>query len=178
MSQQESTPRNLGMPVEMARQKVMMDPTAKEMAEVLGLTLEAFADRVVECAQHPDQIELEVMTPEEEEEFGDEIPAEAEVLAWLEAVDRGEIDVSDLPPDLFGQDAISSDAKQDAARRMTGFETPRAAPRTDTPKGAVVVNQGDPMGAALKNQLMLQRNRVIGQHPLAKRKRSTPKVEA
>jgi hypothetical protein len=152
------------MPVEVARQKVMADPTAKEMAETLGLTLEAFADRVVECAQHPDEIELEVMTPDEEAEFGDEIPSEAEVIAWIQAVERGEIDFSDLPPNIFGTDMLSSDVKELAARRATGDQTAMAAPRANTPRGAVVVDQNDPMGKALKSQLLLQRNRVIGNH--------------
>lgn len=165
------------MPVEIARQKVMADPTAKEMAKTLGLTLEAFADRVVEAAQHPDQVELEVMAPEEEVEFGDEIPSEAEVIAWIEAVERGEIDVSSLPPNLFGTDMLSSDVKEMVARRATGAQAAMAAPRAETPRGSVVVNQGDPMGKALKNQLMLQRNRMIGNHAV-KRAPSRPKAEA
>lgn len=151
--------RSLGMPVEIARQKVLEDPIAQEMAQVLGMTIEAFADQVLQAAQDPDSVQLQVMTPEEEAEFGDQIPSEAEVIQWLEAVAEGEIDVSGGPAVKFDKDAVSQDFEQEKARKGAGFEAQLAAPSAEAPQGQVVVAADDPMGSVLKQQLLSERAR-------------------
>lgn len=165
--------RSLGMPLEIARQKVLEDPIAQEMAQVLGMTIEAFADQVLEAAQDPESVQLEVMTDEEAAEFGDQIPSEAEVVQWLEAVAEGEIDLSG-PEAAFSRDAVSSDFEQEKARRGAGFEAQLAAPSAEAPQRQVVVAADDPMGSVLKQQLLSERARSNFTTP-APRKKAKPR---
>lgn len=127
---EEGKKKSLGMPLEMARQKALQDPDVQKAAEILGVDLEEYVEKILYFAQNPDaEPELHVLDEESRlaMEAEGEIPREAEVVEFFASAARGE-----LPSQNRGfakKDGFSSDG-DDAARirRSLGQDAPMRAP--------------------------------------------------
>lgn len=149
--------RGLGMPVEVARQQLMDSDDIQKLAEIFGVTLDEYVDLVLDYAVHPDkQPMLEVIDDEEELE-GRGLPTQADVHKWLGDVESGAVDLSPQP--LF-TDKVTADFEVEKRKKSAGVDTTLAAPDVSAKQREIVVDQANPMGSILKDQLMNQRTRT------------------
>jgi hypothetical protein len=94
------------------------------------------------------------------ESLGEEVPSQADVLKWLEAVKSGEIDLT-VQTDVVSDEVELKSAEEERKRKLNaaiGGGNTKAAPRV----GAVAKPPGlkeDPAaGGVLKQQLLAQRS--------------------
>lgn len=158
----DDAPKNLGMPLDMARQNLRDDPNTAEIAKSLGVEVEDYIDKVLEYAQHPDkQPELELLDDEVAAELGPDAASVAEVEAWMEKVISGEIDLDDRVK-IAEHDGFATGAEgSETSRAEAGVEAPvRRAPqvaeiqrgkRAAAPTGA---------GSVLEQQLRAQQRNI------------------
>jgi hypothetical protein len=96
--------RKLKKPIPELRADLMADPRTKDMAERLGMTLEAYVEKVLDFAQHPEKVPQMNVLPEAEVKAQGGATVE-EVKAWMEDVRDGKIT---LPGDNRPKDAFES----------------------------------------------------------------------
>lgn len=84
--------RKLKKPVEELRKDLLADPHTQSIAKTVGLSTEEYVEKVLYFATHPDEQPTFNVLPEAEvkAQGGANV---GEVKAWLEKVDRGEIQV-------------------------------------------------------------------------------------
>jgi hypothetical protein len=160
----------LGMPVEVARQQLIDDSETQELAKTFGVTVEEYADLVLEYAQNPDkQPELHVIDDEEWQESGVDAATTADVRTWFQGVIDGDIDLT--PEHQKINDRVSSDRQQEQSKKAAGLEAKISAPQFESMERKVVVDQETPMGSVLKDQLRNQLARSQMGRPGAKKKK-------
>lgn len=94
--------KRLKKPIPELRADLLADPRTKDMAERLGMTLEAYVEKVLDFAQHPEKVPLMNVIPEAEVKAQGGA-TQAEVKAWFEGVIDGTIR---LPGDPRPQDGF------------------------------------------------------------------------
>jgi hypothetical protein len=85
-------PKKLKKPIPELRADLLADARTAKNAQILGMTTEAYVERVLHYAQNPDEQPVFNILPD------DQVKAQggstvAEVKSWLEQVDRGEITI-------------------------------------------------------------------------------------
>lgn len=83
-------PRKLKKPIPELRAELLADPRTQKNATILGMTAEAYVERVLHYAQHPDEQPVFNILPDEQVKAQGGATV-AEVKAWLEQVERGEV---------------------------------------------------------------------------------------
>ena len=87
-----SEKKKLRRPVDEVRKELLTDVTTRRMAETLKMTVEDYVEKVLDYAMHPEkQPQLNVMPEDQVKAAG--AATVGEVKAWLEKVERGEIDL-------------------------------------------------------------------------------------
>lgn len=158
MSEHERGPGRLGMPVEVARQRLLEDAETRKIAETLGMELEAYVERVLYYAQHR-EAEPELTVLEDEDGQPPEgVASVEEVEAWLEGVASGELVVERAPAEESDAFSVTEEASE-RLQRAAGAQVERTAPRVETLRGEVKAPAGE-AGAALKAQLLAQRQQT------------------
>jgi len=84
------TSPKLKKPVEALRAELLADGHTQHIAQTLGMTVEAYVERVLHYATHPEEAPVFNVLPE------DQVKAQggatvAEVQTWLQKASRGEI---------------------------------------------------------------------------------------
>lgn len=166
----------LGVSEEVARQRLMESPETREIAQNLGMDLAEYVQMVIDYAKHPEKEPmLEVLDDETLESLGAEVPSQGEVMAWLEAVKRGEIDLTAQAEQVSDEVELQS-AEEDRKKRLSaalGSEASKAAPKVgDLAKPSEPL--AGPAGSVLKQQLLAQRT-VSHQKIAAKAQITQPK---
>lgn len=148
----------LGMPEHIARQKLLEAPETKEIAEALGVELEAYVDRVLFYAKNPDvDPEFNVVPDEDLVEAGVDVPSVSEVTAWFEGVASGEIEIR-KKTGLDEADGFGTDKPEgDLVREKAGFEVERTAPRQEELAAKPAPNKTG-TGSVLAEQLRAQQS--------------------
>ena len=95
-------PKRLKKPIPELRADLLADPRTRDMAERLGMTLEAYVEKVLDFAQHPDKVPLMNVIPDTEVKAQGGA-TQAEVKGWFEGVLEGKIR---LPGDLRPTDGF------------------------------------------------------------------------
>lgn len=124
--------KSLGMPVEMARQRLKENPEIIAMAKTVQMDLDEFVERCLYYAQHPDaEPELQVLSDEDQSmlEAEGEIATQDDVVAFFEAASRGE-----LPSQNKGhakKDGFEAGPSANAKKMMNLGGAPLRAPMHD-----------------------------------------------
>ncbi|MCK6547981.1 hypothetical protein L6R52_19175 [Myxococcota bacterium] len=161
----EEKTRNLGMPLDAAREQLLRDPSTTAIAKSLGVDVAQYVDMVLDFARHPDkQPELHVLDEEELEEQGASVPSPADVTRWLDGVARGEIAVG--PAKVHEHDGFTTQAEpEQVAREVAGLApAEHRAPtveETTKRKGAAPVAPATGLGAVLRSQVLEQQQRAL-----------------
>lgn len=171
------TPRKaLNVPVEVARQRLLENPETQDIAKSLGLELEAYVDMILDFAQHPEkEPELQVLDDESLAGLGAEVPSQAEVLGWFQAVERGEIDLT-VQAEVVSDEVELKSAEEERKKRLSaaiGAGPVKAAPKVGDAAKAPE-SKADPAGSVLKQQLLAQRS-VAHQKVASKAQITQPK---
>jgi len=173
MSEGQPKKKGLRVTVEVARSQLMEDPETQQLAETFGVTLEEYVEMVLDYAKNPDKEPvLQVATDEEIAESGADAPTVDDVKRWFAQVESGEIE---LGPQRADRDGFTTAKEQEKSKQIAGLEAKLAAPKIGEAQRQVVVPKDNPLGSALKDQLMQQRSRAQVQGAAtkkAKRKKS------
>ena len=110
---------NLGAPLSVVRQQLLDDPSTREIAKAFKIPVEKYIEMVLKYAQNPDlEPELTILDEDEIQTHGEVLPTENEVVAWLEQVANGEIDI--LHPQTSTQDVVEKASPSQAPSKFTG----------------------------------------------------------
>ena len=162
------------MPLEVARQQLMENQEIVQLAEVLGMELEDYVERVLFYATNPDaEPQLHIIEEDELEEMGADVPTMGEVMQWLRDVESGKEDLS--PVSARVSDSVSDDFKAEKSKAAVGLQDNLVAPRVGDSQREVVVPKDNPMGSVLKDQLLSQRTRSQFDTVPRKKKKPRPK---
>jgi hypothetical protein len=150
----ESERPRLGRPVEVIRAEIIAAPESKALAQTFGVSVEEYAELVLDYLQNPaKEPVLEVIDEDDAEEQGVALTTPGEVKAWLEDAATGRPDLA-TPP---AQDGFSTDAAESHARAVLGSAAPATtAPKTTDPK-AEILAPPSPLGSVLRAQVHAQR---------------------
>lgn len=153
MSERER-PR-LGRPIEVVRAEIIAAPESKELAKTFGVSVEEYAELVLDYLQNPGKDPLlEVVDEEDAEEQGVPLTSESEVKAWLEKASTGRLSVAPQ------RDDFSADSAESDARAVLGSVPPAAvAPKSSDAKSAILAPKGE-LGSVLRQQIQAQRTRA------------------
>lgn len=154
----DGEPKNLGMPLEIAKKNLRDDPQTHAIAEALGVDVEDYIDKVIDYARHPDkEPELELLDEESIAQLGPDVPSVADVTHWFEQVAEGEIELDDrvevAPSDGFSTGVDRADALRAQARGEAG---PRRAPGVEEVQRGRARPAAPEAGSVLKQQLLEQ----------------------
>lgn len=137
----------------------MDSPETQEIAKNLGMDLAEYVELILDYAKHPEKEPIvQVLDDATLESLGAEVPSQAEVMDWLEAVERGEIDLS-VQAEAVADEVELKSAEEERKKRLSaaiGGAATKAAPTV----GVVSKppdTQADPAGSVLKQQLLAQR---------------------
>ena len=167
-------PKKLGVPLDVARKQLMDDPDTQELADIFGVPLEEYVELVLDYAQNPDkEAQVTVLDEGELDEEDVDYPTVGDVLRWFQQVESGEVDVT--PEHEKITDEVSSNFEVERSKKIAGLQANLQAPRQGSTKRKVMVNQDDPMGSVLKNQLQAQRTsaQIPGKKKKKAKRRST-----
>jgi len=84
------TERKLKKPVAELKQELLADAHTQSIAKTLGLSTEAYVEKVLHYATHPDEKPVFTLLPDGEVKAQGGATMD-EVKSWLEKVNRGEI---------------------------------------------------------------------------------------
>lgn len=159
----ESLPKNLGMPLEIAKKNLREDPNTRAIADALGVEVEDYIERVLEYATHPDkEVEVELLDDEAASELGPEAPSMAEVMQWMEGVASGEISLDDRVKVAESDDfSTGAEASETFQREAGGEAASRRAPGVEQiQRGSRRGSTAPEAGSVLKQQLLAQQRHL------------------
>lgn len=105
--------RKLKKPIPELRADLLADPRTRDMAERLGMTLEAYVEKVLDFAQHPEKVPQMNLIPEAEVKAQGGATVE-EVKTWMKDVTDGKIKIS-------GGEGAPKDGFEDVTKRGRNF---------------------------------------------------------
>lgn len=157
----EGPRKALGIQADVVRQRLMDNAETKEIAKNLGMDLAEYVEMILDFAQHPEKEPmLQVLDDESVASLGDQVPSEAEVKAWLQAVESGEIDLT-VQTDVVS-DAVELQSQEEARKKKLsaaiGGTTTRAGPNVAPPVKPPGAKGDSAAGSVLKQQLLAQRS--------------------
>lgn len=125
--------RKLKRPVEELRAELMRDPDVREQARLLQISLEAYVEKILDYAQHPEKPAQIMVVPDEQLKQQDPTaPTVAEIQTHLEKIASGEVVIS--PAHV--RDGFSDDRTHDRYQSALGTK--------EAQKGAPEVANSDP----------------------------------
>jgi DNA-directed RNA polymerase specialized sigma subunit len=104
--------KRLKRPVEEVRAELLKDESTRQIAEKLGMELEAYVEKVLEYAQNPDkQPEFNLISEAEAQAKG--VATVREVKQWFEDVADGKVDLREPHErDSFDHSTLSGNRKK------------------------------------------------------------------
>lgn len=125
-SAEQRTFFGFGRPANMLREELLADPEAQAIAKMFGITIDAYADLVLEFALNPEkEPELELIDDEDFEECEVRVPDEATITMWVEAVEAS------VPP------APSETIADPLSLRLIAGGLPLRAPESGSERGQI-----------------------------------------
>ena len=167
----------LGEPEETIRQRLRADADAQNIAKSLGVDIEDYITQVLFYARRPDVApQVEVLDDESLAELGAEIPSEGEVQAWLDAVERGEVDLKGPATGMSEQTEFTTATEaSDRIRAAMGERRERVAPTL----GAQPDRASPPPGqGSILEQQLLNQQRQARLNVEARRRAPDPKKKS
>lgn len=153
----ESERPRLGRPIEVIRAEIIAAPESKQLAKTFGVSVEEYADLVLDYVQNPAKEPiLEVVDDEDAEEQGVPLTTQAEVKAWLEDAATGRLNLATAP----AKDGFSTDSAESDARAVLGSAAPATtAPKATDPKAEILTPSSE-LGSVLRSQVHAQRTQA------------------
>ncbi|MFH1809472.1 MAG: SHOCT domain-containing protein [Pseudomonadota bacterium] len=153
----EGSSRGSGRPLSVVRAEVLADPETKQIADLLGLELEEYADMVMGYVENPDKDpELYVVDEAKlaEEGFELDVPSVEEMTEWLQAVERGEISLS--PEEVKSRFASVEAAARRKARIAAGKVEADLAPWMGEEGSGLIHTSKDEKGRLITKQIQAE----------------------
>ena len=156
------TPRKaLGIQIDAVRQRLLVNAETQEIAKNLGMELAEYVEMILDYAQHPEKEPiLQVLDDETVASLGGEVPSTADVKAWLQAVQDGEIDLN-VQADVVADAVELKSAEEDRKKKLSaaiGGTTTRSGPSVAPPVKPAGAKADSGAGSVLKQQLLAQRS--------------------
>ena len=154
---------SLGEPENTLRQRLRDDPSTQQIAASLGVDIEDYITQVIFYARRPNlPPQVEILPDEELAELEGELPSEGEVTQWLEAVARGDIDLSEPEVGMAQKSAYTTEVDRSEQLRAVamGGSLERQAPAIEVPRSRSENRPASILEQQLQQQQRLARHRV------------------
>ena len=162
---------SLGEPEHTVRERLRADPDTQEIAKALGVDVDEYITQVIFYARRPNLApQVEVIDDADLEGVeGADLPTEGEVYAWLDAVERGEVD-------LGGDGAMTQTSEftteRDRAEKIKAAMGARMERRAPT-----LQKEGPPKPSSVLQQQLLEQQRQARTRAEGRRAAPTPKPD-
>lgn len=167
----------LGIPDDVARQRLMESAETREIAKNLGMELAEYVEMVIDFAKNPQKEPvLQLLDDATLESLGEEVPTEGDVVRWLEAVKSGEIDLT-VQTEVVADEVELKSAEEERKKKLQaaiGGGNTKAAPTVGAVAKPPGLKQDPAAGGVLKQQLLAQRSSAH-QKVAAKAQNTQPK---